>query len=110
MVRHATIVASFWAVLAVPALCMGGLIMHACDCGDTIQCGRESACWNDSCGQIIARRESQLPDVDIAVSTPAADWHLPLLDADIEQVHESIRLLCSRINLPYPTSDIPLLL
>lgn len=112
MVRGVTIAAVFWAVLAMPALCLGGIVVHACGCGGAVQCGHESACWNNPCGQTVVRDESQELDVDIAVSLPAADWCFPPLDADLsaEGAHESLSGFPSRRNLPNARSDIPLLI
>lgn len=112
MVRGVTIAVGFWAVLAMPALCLGGIFVRACDCGGAVQCGHESTCWVDPCGQIAVRSRSQELDVDIAVSLPAADWCFPPLDADLSAggAHESLSGFPSRRNLPYARSDIPLLI
>ena len=103
---------ALWAVLAMPALCLGGILVHACDCGGAVQCGHESACWYDPCVQTMVRDESQELDVDIAVSLLAADWCFLPLGADLSaaEAHEFLSGFPSRRNLPYARSDIPLLI
>lgn len=57
-----TAVAS-WALVALPALCTGGVLLHLCDCphseGSSHQddegCGHESECATDPCGTVVTR-------------------------------------------------------
>ena len=111
MARSATSVAVFWALLAVPALCLGGYVAHACVCGTTAECGRENACTDDPCGVLIARENPQDRDIDIAVAAPAAESDLSVVvpDCFAAQGRRWISPLPLRANLPYHGSDTPLL-
>lgn len=52
-----------WALIAMPALCAGGALLHPCDCShsqDTDHqenegCGHESECATDPCGTVVTR-------------------------------------------------------
>ena len=103
-------------LLAGPALCMGGLIEHECDCGQggvEMQCQHEDSCSADPCEALTmpSDREArtlldiEAPWVPLAVVTwdaelPSARWSRsarPALPPD-------------RWNLPYAQSDRPLLI
>jgi hypothetical protein len=52
MHRAILILAAVWTLLCVPALCMGGLLTHACECGASLECGHEDACATDPCSEL----------------------------------------------------------
>ena len=112
IVRGATTVVAVWAVLAVPSLCMGGIIAHPSDCGTAAECGHDGACGNDPCDEMTARDESQSVHVDLAVSAPAADSLFLAVDQGIlaEQARELACTFLLRANLPCHASDAPLLI
>lgn len=111
MARGVTIMVGVWALLAVPLLCMGGMIAHACDCEVDAECEHESTCCNDPCDEITIRNRSQR-DVDVMIAAPAADCRFLGVDEDVlagqSQKVGWPRPL--RSNLPYHGSDIPLLI
>ena len=115
-------------VSAVPALCMGGVIVHACDCptdacDDSANesarmpeqkdgCGHESACSNDPCAIWRAGRAESTTHLEM-------DFFLapiPVGDPDLEAggLAPAPRALIaetpSMTHLPYPPSDLPLLI
>ena len=40
-------------LLLGPALCMGGLLEHHCDCGDGAECQHEETCASDPCSDTV---------------------------------------------------------
>lgn len=44
-----------WALVAMPALCTGGVLLHPCDCGHADECRHESECATDPCGTVVTR-------------------------------------------------------
>ncbi len=100
-----------WALLLGPALCLGGLLEHACDCGEDIQCQHEESCADDPCASVTRPRDQDAgtalefeASADPVASSiwviqvcPAGRWwsSLPPPPPD-------------RSNLPYAQSDRPL--
>lgn len=111
MVRGATVLTAVWALLALPALCVGGVIVHPCDCAATSGCGHEAACWTDPCNTITVRTEQQ---GDIGMPAPGAASVPVCWTVDLQVFAEAFRVDASESppceNLPYPRSDIPLLI
>ncbi len=52
-----------WALVVMPALCTGGVLLHPCDCPHSQDadhqekegCGHESECGTDPCGTVVTR-------------------------------------------------------
>jgi hypothetical protein len=101
-----------WALLGVPTLCSAGVLLHECECAEGAQCGHETDCSSDPCATIIsAYRSSQLPpqhQLFVALADPI------LLSANTGAIslsgQHSIYCALERVNIPYPHSDLPLLL
>ena len=97
-----------WALVGQPSLCVGGVILHACDCAE-VECTHEEQCDDDPCVESVFPRPEQrselTPDSDLAVLPPvqvtlSALPHLAWRGAPIPWVR----------NIPRPSSDLPLLL
>lgn len=111
-------------LLAVPALCMGGVITHdcecaaetACDCADDcnheLGCGHEGGCSDDPCSIPVLRTYRQgddavaAPQLATGVSTSPNQGERLLVRALGADVSDSSR----RSNRPYPPGDLPLLI
>lgn len=122
--RITAVVFTLWALLATPALCMGGVITHVCECaadptctcepgcGEESGCQHESGCSDDPCNIIVARSERQGNDV-VAVFQPATGSST-LLCVDEQKLARRFRAdvyeSSHRKNLPFPCSDLPLLI
>lgn len=117
----------FW-VAVVPALCMGGAIVHPCDptdgaCLDPAGrtgcpqdpadgCRHENSCSNDPCGSFKAVKAPGGSDVELALSTA---WpRIP--DATLAPMAktETIKASASEsppdAKRPFPPADLPLLI
>ena len=123
-------------LLAVPVLCMGGVITHACECASESAdaresgcahqtddghethcdhqtgCGHEGGCPDDPCSIGVLRLERQGDDV-VAASLPAVPTPiiLPTVNQPLDRVrrageHESP----SAKKLPFLASGLPLLI
>lgn len=44
-----------WALVIMPALCEGGVLLHPCHCGHIEECGHEAECATDPCGMVVTR-------------------------------------------------------
>lgn len=55
--RTAMSIGAVWAVLLVPVLCVGGVLVHECSaCPSVEACSHESGCEDDPCKPVPARR------------------------------------------------------
>ncbi|MEK6675955.1 MAG: hypothetical protein AABZ47_09920 [Planctomycetota bacterium] len=65
--RYLGLLAGCWTFVVMPALCVGGVLMHPCDCPHTGDldhqdkegCGHESECATDPCGDVVTRPDDQ---------------------------------------------------
>ena len=124
MSRILTISVALAAFIAVPSLCVGGVIMHACECAavsdcacernceQETECGHESGCSDDPCSvPVVSRREArtdwsetaQLPPL---ILEPAAGYAPSLAPRVGALLLESP---CRR-NVAFPAGDLPLLI
>ncbi len=115
MSRYSTIFAALWVVLT-PILCMSGVLDHHCDCDAAMACQHEEACAADPCRAFVAVRSGlrstpllaygSFP-VPVLTAGPCAVLSvratMPLRHHAIEQASDACRL-------PFPRSDVPLLL
>ena len=46
-----TLLVLLWACAIAPSLCVGGGLVHACDCG--VECGHEEDCERDPCAPVL---------------------------------------------------------
>lgn len=119
-----TIFAVLSSLLLVPALCVGGVLIHACDCmvetcclpdtgtHDQSGCGHESGCCDDPCDMRVVRTEHRIEQM-VAAPRPMV-CSLMCMDAGKQllvwakrlDLQESRRTNCQ----PYPSSDLPLLI
>ena len=119
MARLSTSLVLLWALLLGPALCLGGLVKHACGCeeGVQVQCQHEDACSDDPCGS-IARPQDVAAEADLDLDEVAwigVDW-VPALGLAAQGDFDSPRLPWSngphappdRPQLPYAECDRPL--
>ena len=121
------VLASF---LVVPALCMGGLITHACDCAtetachcgvdgehesgceDESGCGHEGDCSDDPCSVQVVRPNRQSDDV-VTVSPPAASAtiiYIAVKRPSVQTEHAGTHECLGGKNLSLPSGDLPLLI
>lgn len=98
--RAVLIFAAFWSFVAMPVLCEGGLLLHACSQHDSDGCGHESDCHDDPCAKFVADRgrsgaRGDLPDwVQQSVASPE-----PIVEADL--------LFAERFGSPVDGSLVP---
>ena len=115
---------------AVPVLCVAGVVTHACECfsealqpcetdcnhetdhGHETRCGHESECPDDPCSIRAVRPHYRSDDVvGLSHAAPAAGFnpatvkHL-LVESDFTSGSE----FRGAKKLPYPPSDLPLLI
>lgn len=124
MRRVVTIVAALNSLLIVPALCMGGVITHACecveetccptecDCDDRSGCGHESGCSDDPCSVVVVRPQRQGDDV-AAVSSPVVFTTIiqtAVTQTSVQTVRAGLYEWPGGKMLPLPPSDLPLLI
>ena len=107
MMRLAAISFTVCAILAMPVLCMAGVLLHPCQCGESIACGHEINCTADPCSDAVRSGSSPRSD-DLASPTAAEIPGLPgfaLVQCLLVQSHSTWLFLREK-NLP--ASDLPL--
>ena len=111
-------------VLFAPWLCVAGLVTHECDCVRRHGCEQESDrdhdhgcrhegnCPDDPCAVFAVRSERQRDDVWASVQICIVCCTVQSVTTHSGRFTIQARLLESpcTVNLPYPTSDIPLLI
>ena len=106
----AILLVSVWTFLAAPALCIEGVVTHACVCDSVQECSHETDCSYDPCNEIALR----------ANSGPECDFP-PVTLTTIEELTQPARFAHAAIpsrsarpdaqpNLTVPSSDLPLLI
>lgn len=101
-----------WALLVLPALCTGGAVGHSCDCSVASSCPHETDCPSDPCSQLTLVRAQRGNEVVLAGPTPVAYPSLcvilpqPFSAESADRVFEAT----AQPTLPYPPSDVPLLI
>jgi hypothetical protein len=113
MSRHITILTAFWALLIVPTFCLSGILLHNCECGQEEQCGHEEDCSTDPCKSVITASRNGAGDfADAVVQYPSVSDDITTM---IEPSARRVLLgpcplaIQKKPNLPFPSSDIPLL-
>ena len=102
-------------LLAGPALCIGGLLTHECDCGHgeaEMECQHEESCSDDPCEPLLVQDRDARSLLDIEV--PWVPVAVVARDVELTSTRwsRSARppLPPDRWNLPYAQSDRPLLI
>ncbi len=103
-------------VFLTPILCMSGVLDHPCDCDAEMACGHEEDCAADPCHAFVAARFSSRPTPLLAHDS----FPMPAFAAGLcallpvratthlqKYVDEQASHAC---RLPFPRSDMPLLL
>lgn len=110
--RAVIMVASLWAFLAVPNLCLFGLLSHACGNHASDGCGHESDCHDDPCAKFTSGNATPLRGMSLdSLQPPLA---VTLIDALADDVlptqHVSPQPHPPRVSTPAPGSCLPLLI
>lgn len=64
------LLALLWVCAVAPSLCLGGNLVHACDCG--IECGHEVDCERDPCAPVLKAEDGDSRWLDLPlVAVPA---------------------------------------
>ena len=110
MFRTGLLIVALWTLLGGPLLCMSGVLVHAMEECDHEDCQPGVSHDDPVCKGLLARR---------AVSSPLPEFQrcvvwvdpctAPSLDVAISVVYPDPAAHGERINLPRPTSDLPLL-
>lgn len=101
-----------WALLLLPALCTGGAVGHACECGDADSCCHETDCPSDPCSQVTAVRAQRSSELVLTGPTPVTCSLLCVIlpqSFSVETTDRAFEVL-AQPTLPYPPSDVPLLI
>ncbi len=115
MIKYLTISAALW-VFLTPILCMGGVLDHHCDCEAEMACRHEGECAADPCRAFVAARSSsrstpRLAHESLPVPAFAADpCALLAVHATPPPRQYAERQSLDDCRLPFPRSDVPLLL
>lgn len=109
--RIAAIAAIVWSVLAVPAMCMGGILEHACLPHESDDCGHEDACVDDPCSTVLIRTEDG-PGAGIAADLVWAIEAVEIEPCGLARTNSCLDLFFRLRSggLPFPVSDVPLLI
>lgn len=111
MGRCQSLLVVLWAVIAAPALCLGGVLLHECECGSAQACEHEGDCASDPCGELTVRPH-RLIVVGSDQATMATHVAPASSDSLVADPLTSLTLLPaqrpSAATLPFPPSDRPL--
>jgi hypothetical protein len=105
----AAIVLSIWVCVAAPALCTGVVIIHPCACDDCCGCEHESTCGDDPCSIVATRNESSSQlQPQLVLVRPLPDHAADVWSPALRVADAPFTLLL--MGMPYPPSDVPLLI
>jgi hypothetical protein len=107
------ILLSIWALVALPALCTGGFVAHACDCASEALCEHEVGCEDDPCSNLsaITGQRSDGSDMLPLPMTEELSWPATTeLLGSLEQTGVLLYRYGERPCLPFAPSDIPRLI
>lgn len=103
-------------LLVGPAMCIGGLLTHECECGEggvEMQCQHEDSCSDDPCESLTVpsdRDARSLLDIEVPwVPLEVVTWDAELASAWRSWLSRP-PLPPDGWNLPYAQSDRPLLI
>lgn len=112
MKRFTATLVLLWALVLGPALCAGGLMEHACDCGheSDVECEHEDSCPDDPCATAV-RTEEQDALAEFEFSAPRIAVAILALEAaenpSCWSGSAGPPLRPDRWNLPFALSDRP---
>ncbi|RKZ13120.1 hypothetical protein DRQ32_02275 [bacterium] len=110
MLRTTTSILLIAFILLLPLLCTGGWLEHLCDCDQTGDCENELDCSSDPCEVGLIKGDPTAPARDKAmiavVTLPVADLARAKFYGAQFSHDESTETHC----MPYPESDLPLLI
>lgn len=123
MVNIPTVSMAIIPLLVVPALCMGGVVVHDCECAAEItcscetncehktECGHEDECPGESCTIRVVSPQRQHDHIGAA----RPDTSMALISSVVKQsrgesVYARMLELPGTRELPFPPSDLPLLI
>jgi hypothetical protein len=98
-----------WAALAAPALCIGGLLEHPCECCNTDGCSHE-ACPDDPCSTLAAMRHEQHVSPAVWLAAVLVPMPAPEPDNSADDFARGPFEPPRCRSLPFPPSDVPLLI
>lgn len=115
MLRFASSLFVVFMLLVGPALCVGGLLEHECDCGQggaEMQCQHEDSCSDDPCESLATPLRDACAAFVFEAQWVAAVVVCEVAEPDSARWPGSSRppRLPARRNLPYAQSDRPLLI
>ena len=115
MARLLSHIVAVFVLLVAPALCIGGVLPHPCDCGDggaEKQCQHEDSCSDDPC-ETLAPQEREARSL-LNIEVPWVPVVFVTWDPELGSARWSWSarppLPPNRSNLPYAQSDRPLLI
>ena len=103
-------------VFLTPILCMSGVLDHPCDCDAEMACGHEADCAADPCRAFVAARSSSRSTPLVAYGSfpvpafAAGPCALLSVRAIVPLRHCADEQTAHTCRLPFPRSDMPLLL
>ena len=111
MRQLAAIVVTVFVMCVMPGLCAGGVLHHSCECSEPTDCGhgcgeREDGCSDDPWSPITTGRNLTVAPEVVASSGPAPA-HAPAAAPRFPGVFVLLRHVQK---LPFPPSDVPLLI
>jgi len=107
MGRRTAIILIVVMLVALPALCLGGFLDHACGCGQET-CGHD-ACASDPCDTLIRSNESDQCDLDLSVlPVLAIARHVDLEPTPRARFRRHLAAATPPRALPLHSSDVPL--
>lgn len=111
MKRKLTNLIAVAVLFVTPALCLGGMLQHDCDCGVPNGCSHEAECAADPCGDGAAVRENGHGGSGLGVSSAllAVEWPAEATPL-AERLPSGTSKPPARPNLPFASSDVPLLI
>lgn len=115
MARLTTTLLLLCALILGPALCLGGLLEHACECGSaaSVACEHEQECPDDPCASVVrveehdAQANFKFAGLQVLVAVLALDAELA---SESRPSPSKPPQLPGRSNLPYAQSDRPQLI
>ena len=111
MMRTSLIMILTGVLLALPVLCAGGWVVHPCECGPELGCDHELECAADPCDFDLYRHDSSTASPTYCFQ---ADAGIPGPLIAVPSSSQTVRVprLVHRMHggLPFPLSDLPLLI
>ena len=99
-----------WGLLGAPTLCLGGVLLHPCECATTIECDHEEVCDDDPCVNYILPVGAGSFAPATAIPTAILPFGIDLLPAPprVKHPRQTVPEALGRDLLPYPPDALPL--